>query len=169
MPAENFVDSNIFVYMFDRSEPSKRQRARDLVYGLLDDETGCISYQVVQESLNALTGKLSRRMCVRTGKVLVPMWQVNPTAGPRRTVQRRFGFSFYDSLIVAAALQTGSPLQRGYGQQIQGLTIPRKPAQGEGRVSPASVPLPEDGLGRRVQSARGNPENGNRQQQAIHM
>ena len=133
MPAENFVDSNIFVYMLDRSEPSKRQRARELVYGLLDDETGCISYQVVQESLNALTGKLGEppdAVSVFLEEVLVPMWQVNPTAALYRgglQVQRRFGFSFYDSLIVAAALQTGCATLYSEdmqdGQQIQGLTI----------------------------------------------
>ena len=136
MPAENFVDSNVFAYMFDRSAPDKRRRARELVYGLLQDRTGCISYQVVQESLNVLTVRLGEpadSVAAFLEEVLIPMWrinQINPTpelywSGLR--VQQRYGFSFYDSLIVAAALEAGcttlytEDLQDG--QQIQGLTI----------------------------------------------
>ena len=57
MPAENFIDSNVFVYTFDRSAPDKRRQARDLVHGFLQDGTGCISYQAVQETLNVV-GKI---------------------------------------------------------------------------------------------------------------
>ena len=61
---------------------------------------------------------------------MVPLWQVNPTAALYQsaiTLQGRYGFSFYDSLIVAAALEGGctrlysEDLQ--HGQQIQRLTI----------------------------------------------
>ncbi len=40
--------------------------------------------------------------------VLVPLWSVNPTVRLYRRgldIMRRYGFSFYDSLIVAAALE----------------------------------------------------------------
>ncbi len=136
MPAENFVDSNIFVYMLDRSAPAKRQRARELVYGLLDDRTGCISYQVVQESLNALIRRLGEppdAVAAFLEEILLPLWQINQmNATPELyrsglRIQARYGFSFYDSLIVAAALGAGcitlysEDMQDG--QRIEGLTI----------------------------------------------
>ena len=80
MPAENFVDSNIFVYMLDLSTPAKCQRARELVYGLLQDRTGCISYQVVQEALSVLIGKLGEPLDAVVAfleEVLLPLWQIN--------------------------------------------------------------------------------------------
>lgn len=136
MPAENFVDSNIFVYMLDRSAPAKRQRARELVYGLLQDRTGCISYQVVQESLNALIRRLGEPPdAVRAflEEVLLPFWEINqiaPTPDLYRTglrIQMRYGFSFYDSLMVAAALGAGCTTLYSEdmrdGQRIEGLTI----------------------------------------------
>ena len=62
--------------------------------------------------------------------VLAPLWRVQPSAALyTRTldVQQRYRFSFYDSLIVAAALEAGcarllsEDLQ--HGQLIEGLTI----------------------------------------------
>lgn len=136
MPAENFVDSNIFVYMLDISAPAKRQRARELVYGLLDDRTGCISYQIVQEALNVLIGKLGEPPDAVTSfleEVLLPLWRINEiNATPELyrsglRVQARYGFSFYDSLIVAAALAAGCTTLYSEdmqdGQRIEGLTI----------------------------------------------
>ena len=136
MPAENFVDSNIFVYMLDRSAPAKRQRARELVYGLLQDRTGCISYQVVQESLNALIRRLGEppdAVATFLEEVLLPLWQINQiNATPELyrsglRIQARYGFSFYDSLIVSAALGAGCTTLYSEdmqdGQRIEGLTI----------------------------------------------
>ena len=74
-----------------------------------------ISFQVVQETLNVL---------MRKGKVvaqaddaiefmrqaLQPLWKVQPSAALYTRaveVQQRHAFSFYDSLIVAAALEAG--------------------------------------------------------------
>ena len=95
--------------------------------------TGCVSFQVVQETLNVLTRRLgfvpedARRTLEQ---VLLPLWQVNPSAALYQdaiTLRGRYGFSFYDSLIVAAALEAGctrlysEDLQ--HGQQVQRLTI----------------------------------------------
>lgn len=136
MPAENFVDSNILIYTLDRFAPDKRRRARELVYGLLQSRTGCISYQVVQESLNALTGRLGEpaaTVAVFLEEVLIPLWRIgriDPTPELYRSglrIQARYGFSFYDSLIVAAALGAGCTTLYSEdmqdGQRIEGLTI----------------------------------------------
>ena len=133
MSAEDFLDSNVLVYMFDTTDIDKHQRAENLIYRSLESGTGCISYQVVQETLNIVTRKLgaTRGQASRLlDDVLIPLWQVNPTHALYRralNLQGEYGFSFYDSLIVAAALEAGctrlysEDLQDS--QQIQGLTI----------------------------------------------
>ena len=49
MSAKVFVDTNILVYAHDLSAGAKHERARDLVASLWQDETGCLSLQVMQE------------------------------------------------------------------------------------------------------------------------
>ena len=133
MSVENFLDTNIFVYLFDETDAHKRNNAERLVQQALQNRTGCISYQVVQETINVMTRKLNatpeniRQILEHT---LIPLWRIHPTpAFYRRGIdlQTRYTFSFYDSLIVAAALDAGcktlysEDLQ--HGQQIEGVTI----------------------------------------------
>ena len=133
MSADDFLDSNVLVYSVDTGFPEKRQRAMELVTRSVNEATGCISFQVVQETLNVLIGRLGTpvdRLRVLMDDVLSPLWQVYPSAPLYQsaiTLQGRYELSFYDSLIVAAALEAGctrlysEDLQRG--QQIQRLTI----------------------------------------------
>ncbi|MCE2500879.1 MAG: PIN domain-containing protein [Dehalococcoidia bacterium] len=136
MPAENFFDSNIFVYLFERTDFDKYLRARALVSENLANRSGCISYQVVQETLNVIArraGAGSERVARFLQETLIPFWQINqinPTPELYRSglnIQARYGFSFYDSLIVAAALEAGCSTLYSEdmqdGQQIEGLTI----------------------------------------------
>ena len=60
----------------------------------------------------------------------MPLWRVNPTRALYQRgldLQTRYRFSFYDSLIVAAALDAGcktlysEDLQ--HGQRVEGVTI----------------------------------------------
>ena len=133
MSAEHFLDTNVLVYMFDETDAAKQRQAETLVNDSLASGTGCISFQVVQETLNVLIRRLgfvsedARRVL---DDVLIPLWQVNPTAALYQTaisLQGRYGFSFYDSLIVAGALEAGcsrlysEDLQ--HGQRVQQVTI----------------------------------------------
>ena len=128
-----FLDSNVFIYVFDKTDPRKSGIAHDLVRGAHADQTAAISFQVVQETLNVLTQKLKvsaddSRMFLE--HVLLPLWRVMPSAVLYRSaldIRVRFGFSFYDSVIVAAALEAGcthlysEDLQ--HGQKIGRLSI----------------------------------------------
>ena len=130
---DNFIDSNVLVYLFEETDLEKYRLARVLVNHLVDDKSGCISFQVVQETLNVITGKLgaSRQRTLRfMHETLVPLWQIDPTPELYRRaldVQARYGFSFYDSLIIAAALEAGCTRlyseDMQHGQRIEGLTI----------------------------------------------
>ena len=66
MSADDFIDTNVFVYPFDETAPDKRQRAERLVRRSLEHGTGCISYQVVQETLHVVTRKLGARLLLDT-------------------------------------------------------------------------------------------------------
>ena len=133
MSVEHFLDTNVFVYLFDETDPDKRRFAEALVHRSLENGSGCISYQVVQETLNVVTRKLGARpqsARLLLDDVLAPLWLVNPTPtlyARGLGVHAQFGFGFYDSLIVAAALEAGctrlysEDLQ--HGQQVEHLTI----------------------------------------------
>lgn len=133
MSAEDFLDTNVLIYLFDETDPDKRRRAESLVHRSLEDGSGCISYQVVQETLHVVTRKLGARpqsARLLLDDILAPLWLVNPTPtlyARGLGVHAQFGFSFYDSLIVAAALEAGctrlysEDLQ--HGQQVEYLTI----------------------------------------------
>ncbi len=133
MSVDDFLDTNVFVYLFDETASGKRQIADSLVRRGLADGSGCISYQVIQETMNVFVGKLGatpEQMRQLMDDVLFPLWRVDPSRALYRRgldVRARYGFSVYDSLIVAAALDAGcrtlysEDLQ--HGQRIEGLTI----------------------------------------------
>ncbi len=130
---DDFIDSNIFVYMFDEAAPDKRRRANALVRQSLTDKSGCISFQVVQETINAVVRKLEitgEQVLQLLEETLIPLWQIYPSPElylRALDLRERYGFSFYDSLIIAAALEAGCTRlyteDMQHGQQIQGLAI----------------------------------------------
>ena len=131
----DFIDSNVLVYLFDETDEHKRGTAEQIVESALQTHGASISHQVIQETLNVLTRKLSVPMTPEAAKsfmedVLVPLWRVSPSSALYHRaldVQARYRYGFYDSLIVAAALDAGcvrlysEDLQDG--QKIGGLTI----------------------------------------------
>ncbi len=108
-----FLDTNILVYSFDTGKPSKQKTAKQLIKAALDQGTGCTSYQVIQEFLNVATRKfespLSIADCQRyLSAVLEPLCEVFTSIGlyhQALELRERWQYSFYDSLILAAALQ----------------------------------------------------------------
>ena len=128
-----FLDTNIFVYTFDSREPKKRARAQDLVSDALT--RGVISHQVVQEFLNVATQKFANPLSesdalVYLDRVLGPLCEVLPTLELyRHTIglAARWKYSFYDSLIIAAALQSECTLlyteDLQHGQEVEGVTL----------------------------------------------
>ena len=109
------LDTNIFVYCFDRQDTRKQRIAEGLVKGALADQLGLISSQVVQEFLNVATRKFAKPMSAGEARtyledVLAPLCEVFPSIAlyeQALEVQRESGFSFYDALILAAAVQSG--------------------------------------------------------------
>ena len=130
---DDFIDSNVLVYLFDETNLEKYHRARALVNRLVDGKSGCISFQVVQETLNVITVRLGishQRAIQFLDEILTPLWQIDPSPElylRALELRERYGFSFYDSLIIAAALEAECTRlyteDMQHGQRIQGLTI----------------------------------------------
>ena len=109
-----FIDTNIFVYLFGETDERKRNIAERLVRIALETRSACISHQVIQETLNVVTRKLSSPMSPENAQhfleqILAPLWHKMPSLALYSCgldLQSRYGFSFYDALIVAAVLES---------------------------------------------------------------
>lgn len=135
MSAEYYLDTNILLYSFDREALSKRKIAQQLIQHALASHRGTISFQVVQEFLNVTTRKLrtqvsSEHAAEYLRDVLAPLCTVYPGIAlceKALELQARWRFSFYDSLIIAAALSADCEIlfseDLQHQQRIESLTI----------------------------------------------
>ena len=114
MAARSLLDTSIFVYNVDMDAPARnRHIASDLIREALNDRTGVISYQVIQEFLNVVLKKSAVSMNISDAadylnRILRPLLAVHSSVELFREAMRlrsRYQFSWYDSLIVAAALE----------------------------------------------------------------
>lgn len=109
-----FVDTNVLVYARDPSDPHKQRRAASWLARLWDDGSGRLSHQVLQEFYVTLTRKLDPPAdpeIVRDDVAALATWSPVPTdlevMESAWYVEDRFGFSWWDALIVAQALSAG--------------------------------------------------------------
>ncbi|KAA3662094.1 MAG: PIN domain-containing protein [Calditrichaeota bacterium] len=120
-----FLDTNIIVYSFDDSQPEKQQTAQNLIRNALTNLNCCISFQVIQEFLNVATQKfqtpLTTSDCVNyMTRVLEPLCEIYPNFELYRTaleIKEGWRYSFYDSLIIAAALNANCTIL--YSEDLQ--------------------------------------------------
>ena|SRR5665213_1037319 len=108
-----FLDTNVPVYLSDKSAPAKADRAGQLIELGLETGRGVVSYQVVQEYCNTMLRKA--RVPLRDPDI---EHFVRSTLGPMMAVQPSLelvylalqlradcAIPWYDALIVAAALE----------------------------------------------------------------
>ena len=135
MSVERFIDTNVFVYQLEALDEDKSAVADRIIREGIETNNACISFQVVQECLNTMLRKAEIPLSTEETRaymesVLGPLFRV-PASMPlyRRALdlQSRYRYGFYDSLIVAAALDAGCNLLYSEdlqnGQQIEGLRI----------------------------------------------
>ena len=115
-PVTVFLDTNIFVYAFLPGEPIKQSKAVQLIETCLGSGHGCVSYQVLQEFANVARKKFAARMTAADCKAFIDaaMQPMNRVASSTELIhgaldlQEELRYSFYDSLVIAAALQAGA-------------------------------------------------------------
>ncbi len=111
--ARHFLDTNIFVYTFDLQVPKKAKRAENLVADALETGVGMISFQVAQEFVAVARKPFRAPMSFEEIErywhtTLRPLLSVHSSASlfiRALDLTRRDQLSWYDSLIVAAAIQ----------------------------------------------------------------
>lgn len=114
MNVKVFVDTNVLVYCRDTTEPEKQAQAAAWMAALWERKTGHLSYQVLQEFYVTVTAKLKRCLepdVARTDVRALLAWQPVPTDARVMEgawlIQDRYGVSWWDSLIMAAAQAAG--------------------------------------------------------------
>jgi len=122
MSAEYFLDTNILVYAFDRKAEEKRTKALSLSQA---GEAWLISWQVVQEFSSVARHRFAIPLDHEflgdyLNLVMLPHCKVMPSAAIYQKtlqIQRETQYRFYDSLIVAAALESGASIL--YSEDLQ--------------------------------------------------
>lgn len=135
MSAKFFLDTNILVYSFASNQPAKQKKAISLIGEALEEGAGIVSYQVVQEFLNVALHKFEKPMTQDQTHdyyegVLGPLCSIYPDPDLYRKALRlkhETGYRFYDSLILASALEGHCKVLYSEdfqdGHKISGLTV----------------------------------------------
>lgn len=129
-----FVDTNVLIYAHDNTAGRKHHVARERVLGLWENGQGLLSTQVLQEFFLGVTRKIPNPVSLPVGRKIIEdllSWELVINDGPAVLaaidIQSRYRLSFWDSLIVQAALRgTAAVLlseDLAHGQVIQGVTI----------------------------------------------
>ena len=129
-----FVDTNILIYAHDLDAGHKRTLAAALLKDLWTTRLGVLSTQVLQEFYVNVTRKISSPLSPAAARGIVAgycVWQIE-VLGPDTVVraseiEERHDLSFWDALIVTAALQGHAAKilseDLNPGQTIEGVLI----------------------------------------------
>jgi predicted nucleic acid-binding protein len=135
MPGDKtFVDTNVLVYAYDRSAGVKRDIAGRILAELWVSGKGVLSVQVLQEFYVTITKKVKKPLGLAEARETTEdflKWEVVANDGESIlraiAVQERHRLSFWDALIVQAALRSGANVllteDLGDGVVIEGLKI----------------------------------------------
>jgi predicted nucleic acid-binding protein len=114
MRGRAFVDTNVLVYAHDPSAGEKHVVARELVERLWESRAGVLSTQVLQEFHVNVRRKSTRPMTAQEARRALTdylCWEVVVNTGnsvlEAIEIEERHGLSFWDALIVQAALSAG--------------------------------------------------------------
>lgn len=107
-----FLDTNIIVYAHDRSSGDKRTTAKAIMERLWEERNGVISAQVLQELYVCVTKKIPKPLPLKEARSIIEYlstWHVvsndKHLTLKATDIQERYRLSFWDSLIVQAAIQ----------------------------------------------------------------
>ena len=129
-----FVDTNVLDNARDADAGDKQVRAMEWLAALWRDQSGRISYQVLQEYYVTVTQKLRPGLPIADARRdLTAFFAWNPTVSNDAIIRRgwelqdQFGLSWWACLIAAAALESGSVYLISedfqHGLRIDGLTV----------------------------------------------
>jgi predicted nucleic acid-binding protein len=135
MPEDRiFVDTNILIYAYDVTAGQKHAIASDILADLWNARLGVVSTQVLQEFFVNVVQKIQRPVDIRLAKDIVKdllKWHVVVNNGESILeaidIHERYGYSFWDAMIIAAAIKGGAAVLMTEdlqdGQTIGGVSI----------------------------------------------
>jgi predicted nucleic acid-binding protein len=115
----NAIDTNVLVYRFDRSEPTKRLVAKQLMHQLQSDGETVLMWQVVAEFHRKLSawrqqGMLKPNDVVRISVVVRRLFPIilPAIASIDRAIRyaETYGLSHWDSMLVAACAEASASI-----------------------------------------------------------
>jgi len=130
-----FLDTNVFLYEFDTRNGAKTRRASELIRSAIGTRRGVVSYQVVQEFFSVALTKFAKPLAIIGAEeyfsgILRPLLSIHSSQRlfqEALQIRARHQFSWYDSLIVAAAEQAECSIlyteDMQHGRQIGNLKI----------------------------------------------
>jgi len=129
-----FLDTNIIIYAYDLSAKEKHEKARKILVDLWDSGRGALSTQVLQEFFVSVTQKIPQPLTLAVAKEIVSdllKWEIVVNDGDSILeaieLHSRHKYSFWDSLIIQAAIKGGASLllseDLSGGQIIHGVAI----------------------------------------------
>ncbi|HEJ83182.1 MAG TPA: PIN domain-containing protein [Desulfobacteraceae bacterium] len=108
-----FLDTNIIVYAHDQSSSKKNAIAKEIMDYLWESRQGVVSVQVLQEFFVCVTQKIVKPIHIKNARMIVEYlsnWEVvvNDKYITLEAIdlQEKYRFSFWDSLITQAAIQS---------------------------------------------------------------
>lgn len=110
-----FIDTNILIYSFDRLDEVKHQIAVDLLTELVEKNEIIVSTQVINEFIVVMTSKVTYPLSPETVELHINKFNQVFNVRPIQmtdcikalSILKRYGFNYWDSLIVATALKSG--------------------------------------------------------------
>ena len=113
MSGRFFLDTNVFVYSFDAGSPKKAAQSARLIKSAIETRGGIVSYQVVQEFFNVALRRFAKPMSTADAEQYLsttfrPLLSVHSSPalyGEALRIGARFRLAWYDSLIVASAIE----------------------------------------------------------------
>jgi predicted nucleic acid-binding protein len=115
-----FFDTNLLVYLYSEDEAEKRSEVIDR---LTDTASPFISTQVLQELSNVLLKKfkLTEEKVAEVLKEIESSFFIWPnsfeTVQKALSIKKRYGYSFYDALIIVSAIDSGCAVL--YSEDLQ--------------------------------------------------
>ncbi len=109
---KEFVDTNIFVYAYNKTNKKKQTAARELLIRLWETRNGCLSIQVMQEFYVTVAQKIKSPLSIETASQIIvdfSNWQhhvpeYNDVLEAVKIHQRN-NISFWDAMIINSAKQ----------------------------------------------------------------
>jgi predicted nucleic acid-binding protein len=114
MTGKIFLDTNIIVYSFDKTDSSKNKKAKQLLDLMYENYLYVISTQVIQEFCNVSFRKMDPPLSEEDVRLFIstfPAGQIATidmeTINQSLMIKKRYKYSFWDSLILATAMMAG--------------------------------------------------------------